>query len=69
MMLKLLKLIGYIYKLLIEQLTDFNLTEMGETITVYIPTKNILNQEAIRNFAQYKNNVLQQLKGVIHHDV
>ena len=52
-----------------EKITDFNLSEMGETMTVYIPTKNILNQEAIRNFAQYRNNVLQQLKGVIHHDV
>jgi hypothetical protein len=45
----------------------FDLAQVGETITVYLPTRNILNQEAIRLFARYKANVLTQIQGVIRH--
>ncbi len=52
-----------------ESLANFDLSQIRETITVYIPQENLLNQEAIKKFANYKNKVLQQLKGVIHHDI
>jgi Domain of unknown function (DUF4365) len=50
-----------------ERQFGFNLTQGGETVTVYLPTGNILSQEAIRQFARYKENVLTQVQGVIRH--
>ena len=44
----------------------FNLTQ-SETVTVYLPPENILNQEEIRQFARYKENVLTQVQEVIQH--
>ncbi|KAM3103610.1 DUF4365 domain-containing protein [Phormidesmis sp. 146-12] len=52
-----------------EQLTISDLPQTGETVTVYLSKQNILDQEAIRTFARYRDIVLQQLQGVIHHDV
>lgn len=50
-----------------ERQLGFDLAQVGETVTVYLPTSNILNQEAVRQFAQYKGNVLAQVQGVIRH--
>jgi hypothetical protein len=50
-----------------ERQFGFDLAQVGETVTVYLPTSNILNQEAVRQFAQYKRNVLTQVQGVIRH--
>ncbi len=50
-----------------ERKFGFNLAQVGETVTVYMPTRNILNQEAIRQFARYKGDVLTQVQEVIRH--
>ena len=36
------------------------------TMTVRIPVKNVLNEEAIRQFAGFRNSILIQARGVIH---
>jgi len=36
-------------------------------VTIHLPKTNILDQEAIKKFAQYRNDILNQLKGVIRH--
>jgi hypothetical protein len=51
------------------QREKMDLSEMGETVTVYLDKKQVINQAALKQFAQYKNNVLSQINGVIdHHD-
>ncbi len=50
-----------------ERQFGFDLAQVGETVTVYLPTSNILNQEAVRQFARYEENVLTQVRGVIRH--
>lgn len=52
-----------------ENLEGFNFSQIGETVTVRIPKTNIVDREAIKKFARYKENVLSQLKGVIRHNV
>ena len=49
------------------QLEGFRLAEVGESVTVYLPRTNVLNQEAIRQFARYRDSVLAQIVGVIRH--
>ncbi len=49
------------------QLISFNLAEAGETVTVHLPKTNVVDEAAIRRFAQYRDNVLAQMQGVIHH--
>ena len=53
-----------------EQLENFNLSQVNQVITIYIyiSKENIVNQQSIQKFAQYKNSIIQQLKGVIHHE-
>lgn len=51
-----------------ENLEKFNIQQIRESIIVRVPTKNIINQEAIKKFATFKNDVLKQLRGVIRHD-
>jgi hypothetical protein len=50
-----------------ENLPGFDLSRVGESVTVHLPKTNILDQEAIKKFAQYRNDILNQLKGVIRH--
>ncbi|NEO21234.1 DUF4365 domain-containing protein [Moorena sp. SIO4A5] len=50
-----------------ENWENFDPWQMEETITVNLPKKNIVNQDAIKKFARYKNDVLRQLPGVIRH--
>jgi Domain of unknown function (DUF4365) len=50
-----------------ERQVGFDLSQMGDTVTVHLPTSNIVNQEAIRQFARYKEDVLTQIQGVIRH--
>jgi hypothetical protein len=39
------------------------------TVSVRLPVKNVLNEEAVREFARFRNNILAQARGVIHrHD-
>ena len=49
------------------QLASFSLAEAGETVTVQLPRTNVVDEAAIRRFAQYRDNVLAQMRGVIHH--
>ena len=51
-----------------ENLVNFDLTQVGETITVHLPKENVVDQVAIRAFAWYKDDVLNQIQGVIHHN-
>lgn len=41
---------------------------LGNKVTVRLPTANVLNQEAMYQFARYKEHVLAQVKGRIDHD-
>ncbi|NEQ14973.1 DUF4365 domain-containing protein [Moorena sp. SIO2C4] len=50
-----------------ENWENFDPWQMEETITVNLPKKNIINQNAIKKFARYKNDVLRQLPGVIRY--
>ena len=49
------------------QLTSFSLAEAGETVTVYLPRMNVVDETAIRHFARYRDQVLAQMQGVVHH--
>ncbi len=53
-----------------EQLHDFSLAHRGKTITVRIPKSNVVDEAAIRRFAQFKNNIVRQTKEkeVVHYD-
>ncbi|KOP27446.1 hypothetical protein AMR41_05485 [Hapalosiphon sp. MRB220] len=51
-----------------ESLEKFDLYKIGETFTVRLSQENILNEEAIKKFAQYRDDVLKQLQGVIRHN-
>ncbi len=50
-----------------EQLPSFDLARAGTTVTVRIPRENILDEAAIKTFATFRDNVLNQRKGVVHH--
>lgn len=43
-----------------------DLSQMGETITVYLRKSDVLDEEAVRLFAQFKASVVAQLEGVVH---
>jgi Domain of unknown function (DUF4365) len=45
---------------------DFNLFAAGKTVTVAVPTANVVNPAAIRKFARFRNRVLGQMQGVVH---
>ena len=51
-----------------ESLEGFDLSEVGESITVRLSKDNILNRQAIKIFAKFKNDILSQLQGVIRHN-
>lgn len=50
------------------QLPHFNLATAGETVSLHIKRSHVVNAEAIQQFAQFKQKVLDQIRGVIHHD-
>ncbi|KAB8315054.1 DUF4365 domain-containing protein [Tolypothrix campylonemoides VB511288] len=51
-----------------ENLEGFDLSQVGQSVTVRLPKKNLVDQEAIKKFARYRDDVLRQIKGVIRHD-
>jgi hypothetical protein len=51
-----------------ERLPRFDLKKSGKTVTVRIPTSNVLNRDAIRTFARYRDRVLQQMRGKVSHE-
>jgi Domain of unknown function (DUF4365) len=48
-----------------ENQVGFDLSLVGETVTVHLQKKDILSQEAVVQFARYKQDVLEQIQGVI----
>jgi hypothetical protein len=46
----------------------FDVERVPRTVTVHIPTTNVLDPAAIRTFARYRDQVLAQVKGVIRHE-
>ncbi|GEM_PF-2756815 len=44
------------------------LSKIGSTFTVRLSQGNILDEEAIKKFAKYRDDVLKQLRGVIRHN-
>ncbi|HZP83353.1 MAG TPA: DUF4365 domain-containing protein [Chthonomonadaceae bacterium] len=51
-----------------EALPDFRLAEVGETVTVHLKRAQIVNEDTVRTFASYKDNVLRQIRGVVRHE-
>jgi hypothetical protein len=51
-----------------EKLPDFDVNAAGAQLTVRIPRTNIVDQAAMRKFAEYRDAVLTQTEGVVHHD-
>jgi hypothetical protein len=51
-----------------ESIEGFDLSQVGESVTVRLSKDNILNQNAIAIFAKFKSDILNQLKGVIRHN-
>jgi hypothetical protein len=50
-----------------ERKTGFDIRKAGEKITVYIEKSRLLDEDAMRKFASFKNQVLRQIQGVIRH--
>jgi Domain of unknown function (DUF4365) len=51
-----------------ENLEKFDLRQVRDSMVVRVPKKNIINQEAIKKFATFKNDVIKQLRGIVRHD-
>jgi hypothetical protein len=51
-----------------EKRPSFDPTRGTQTVTVRIPRANRLDQAAVREFARYKQSVLAQQKGLVHHE-
>ena len=45
---------------------EFDLARAGAEVTVRIPTANVVDQEAMRKFAEFRNRIVAQTKGVVH---
>jgi hypothetical protein len=50
-----------------ETLSGFDLRRAGQTVTVRVPTANVLDPEAIRTFARYRDRILAQVEGRVTH--
>ena len=51
-----------------ERLSGFVLDDVGAKVTVHIPMSNVLDEDAIRRFAVFRDSILAQVKGVVHYD-
>jgi hypothetical protein len=47
---------------------DFDLKKAGATVTVRIPAARVLDPDAIRTCARYRDRILAQTRGIIHHE-
>ena len=50
-----------------QSLSDFDLRIVGETVTIHMNKANIVNADAVRQFVQFKVDVLRQLPKEIHY--
>ena len=46
---------------------NFNLERMGDRTSVRVPRANVVNQEAIRAFGRFRDDILAQVEGRIQH--
>jgi hypothetical protein len=44
----------------------FNLFAAGQTITIHVPTTNVLSAAAVRRFARFRDRIVAQTNEVIH---
>jgi hypothetical protein len=51
-----------------EHWEGFDLSQVGESITVHLPKANRVDREAIKQFARYRDDVLRQIQDVIRHN-
>ncbi|MEH1857910.1 MAG: hypothetical protein V7L21_07905 [Nostoc sp.] len=51
-----------------ESFEGFDLSKVGDSLTVRLSKDNLLNRQAIKIFAKFKKDVLSQLQGVIRHN-
>lgn len=54
-----------------ERLHEFSLAQAGDIVMVHLQKTNVIDDEAIQRFAQFKNDVLRQVRlqgGVAHHE-
>lgn len=51
------------------QQQEIDITTLSETHTLHLKKQNILNAEAIRKFAAYKNAVLQRCQEIINREI
>lgn len=49
-----------------QQQVDFNLALVSETVNVHINTRNVVDPDAIRQFALFKARILQRFEGIRH---
>lgn len=50
-----------------ESRPNFQLAKDRNTVAVHLPKVNVVDASAIRKFAQYRDDVLRQIQGNIHH--
>ncbi len=50
------------------RLSNFDLATSNQTTMVRVPISNVLNQEAVRSFARFRDNILRQTQQVVHDD-
>jgi hypothetical protein len=46
----------------------FNLFAAGKTVTIAVPTANVVTPAAVRRFARFRDRVLAQMRKVIHEE-
>ena len=46
---------------------NFSLERMADQVSVRVPRANVINQEAIRTFARFRDDILAQVEGKIQH--
>ncbi len=51
----------------LKHIEGFSLDKVKNRYSIRVPTKQVINKEAIRKFAEFKNRILNQLNGVIDH--
>ena len=47
---------------------DFDIAKLGKQVTIPIPTRQVLDRVAMRKFAEYRDRVQAQARGVVHHE-
>jgi uncharacterized protein DUF4365 len=50
------------------RLPGFNLFAAGQTVTVHVPTGNVVTPVAVRRFGRFRDQVIRQTREVIHEE-